>query len=89
MPHLFRRFITKRVGHERILARLGRIEYTLGNMPERIWQRNSQVSNQPPRRNNGKQGKCGLDRFTQGRQMHNLDGNGRAEQRELLFRHAV
>jgi osmotically inducible protein OsmC len=47
MPHLFRRFITKRVGHERILARLGRIEYTLGNMPERIWQRNSQVSNQP------------------------------------------
>jgi osmotically inducible protein OsmC len=43
--------------------------------------------NQPPRRHHGKQGKRGLDRFTEGRQRHDLDGDGRAEQRELLLRH--
>jgi hypothetical protein len=33
MPHPFRRFITKRMGHERILACPERIEYTLRNLP--------------------------------------------------------
>jgi hypothetical protein len=41
------------------------------------------------RRKNGKQGMCGLDWFTERRQGRDLDGDGRVEQRELLFRLAL
>jgi hypothetical protein len=45
---------------------------------------------EPPKEElNGKQGKCGLDWFTEGRQGHDFYGNRRFEQRQLIVCHAV
>jgi hypothetical protein len=39
---------------------------------------NNRIS-ESPRSDDGEQGKCGLDRFIEGRQGHDFDGDGRAE----------
>src|SRR3954470_5104793 len=53
-------------------------------------QRNDSTISSPTKEElNGKQGKCGLDWFTEGRQGHHFHGDRRAEKRQLLVRNAV